>query len=172
MGPAKENRNLIVPVTLFVFVMTIVIIFEILIEIGFSSEPDEVANCTAISHGTTLDWRDVGSDAEVELCLIILAKNLKTPQAMADWLTSQGFRVSPPYEGYNKVQTMVGAYWPIEKDSTFTPYGTWSNHAAQKTMVFLLSAILRFKLPSSPFSVTISYLKNGSLKADAGPNFL
>jgi hypothetical protein len=167
-----KNKYLIVPVTLLLFVLTIVIIFKILIEIGFSSEPAEVANCTAISHGTTLDWRDVGSDTELEMCLVILAKNLKTPQAMADWLTSQGFRVSSPYEGFKKDKTMIGAHWPVAMDSTFRPYGTWSSHAAQNTIVFLLSAISGSKSTATPYRITIAFLKNGGIELNAGPSFL
>jgi hypothetical protein len=91
---------------------------------------------------------------------------------MAEWLASQGFRVSPPYEGFNKVQTMVDAVWPVEKDSTFRPFGSWSSQAAQKTIIFILSAISSSKSTATPYQITISYLKNGNIETDAGQIFL
>ena len=47
--------------------------------------------------GSDFDWGLVSGNADVRRCLLDLAQNLETVEAMADWMRAQRFEVSEPY---------------------------------------------------------------------------
>lgn len=81
------------------------------------------SSCPAITQpdDTEFDWSKVNSDNELEVCLLELATNLKSPQKMADWLEEQGFSdvgvisTTPDREWLN-------ATWDVETAGSPVPF--------------------------------------------------
>lgn len=126
------------------------------------------SECDAITSPEKLSWGDVDSDVELEQCLTTLANTLVTPQAMADWLTNQGFDVIPPYDGVSPVLHMVGARWNKSNHSSVKPYGNAISRTMEEIIEFF-GSFAPFLMPPKEYLITISYHSNGYVEVDAGP---
>lgn len=124
--------------------------------------------CYAMTQGPSLDWENIESDAELEACLSTMAKNLESPQNMADWLTSQGFYAMLPSNGEGEIRSEIYASWILQKNMALRPYGTWAEKSTWKALIFLSSLLPypadRFLFPRVPFAISVSYYLDGRVK--------
>ena len=83
-------------------------------------------DCPAIKSpdGSDFDWGLVSDDADVRRCLLDLAQNLVTVEAMADWMREQRFEVSEPYV-VPPGHLLLQAIWDTPKLKEQVPF--WAN---------------------------------------------
>lgn len=139
--------------------------------------PQRPPECYAFTKGPNLDWENIETDAELEACLLIVAKDLQTPLRMSQWLQSQGFASGEPYDPSGAGnETLVSTHWINSNNSSVFPYGTWDDRLKERVMVFTRSVIpypiFPSFLPPGSYRVNISYFNNGTVEVDAGPNYL
>ncbi|MGM0509419.1 MAG: hypothetical protein ACQERZ_09740 [Fusobacteriota bacterium] len=83
----------------------------------------ESPSCQAIKKpdGSDFNWDTVNSKEEFKDCLIELAKNLQSPERMADWLRKQGFSdVNPHTSSTGRVY--LNANWDVEQTGKLMPF--------------------------------------------------
>ena len=83
-------------------------------------------DCPAIKSpdGSDFDWGLVSGNADVRRCLLDLAQNLVTVEAMADWMRTQRFEVSDPYvTSWGTIY--LNATWDTPKLQENVPF--WDN---------------------------------------------
>jgi hypothetical protein len=89
------------------------------IEVGIMS-----SSCPAIkdSSGTDFDWDAVTSNEMFEVCLLELAKNLRSGERMADWLRHQGFYEVSFYSIGIPGKELVWGVWSLERSGSAMPF--------------------------------------------------
>lgn len=129
--------------------------------------------CLAIGANGGFDWRQIRTDPDLERCLEHIAQSLATPEAMAGWLSAQGFTVLPPYEGVPPVALMLSATWSSPNTAAQRPYGgAWSRLGDRVSALFRKLPGLDFVLRPREYRVTLSYDASGNVSADAGTLYL
>ena len=130
------------------------------------------SDCPAIGADGRFDWHAVGSDAGLEQCLGVVARALKTPDAMADWLKAQGFGVVGPYDSFPPVRFMVGARWPQDGNPAIWPYGGALSRLQDRFSMLIENLESYFLRPAYVYWIVISYDNVGNVDVDAGPDYL
>ena len=104
-------------------------------------------DCPAIKSpdGSDFDWGLVSDDADVKRCLLDLAHNLVTVEAMADWMREQRFEVSEPFVGSGG-RIVLNAKWDTPKRQENVPF--WDN-------INIFSRVLVLK--SKRFRIQVTY---------------
>ena len=120
---------------------------------------NEIADdCPAIksSDGSDFDWGLVSGNADVKRCLLDLAHNLVTVEAMADWMRAQRFEVSEPFVGSGG-GIVLNAKWDTPKLKENVPF--WDN-------INIFSRVLVLK--NKRFRIQVVYKNDIPNSADAG----
>ncbi len=114
-------------------------------------------DCPAIKSpdGSDFDWGLVSDDADVRRCLLDLAQNLVTVEAMADWMREQRFEVSEPFVGSGG-GIVLNAKWHTPKLKENVPF--WDN-------INIFSRVLVLK--NKPFTIQVTYEINVPHSANA-----
>ena len=120
---------------------------------------NEIADdCPAIKSpdGSDFDWGLVSGNADVRRCLLDLAQNLVTVEAMADWMRTQRFEVSEPYvTSWGTIY--LNAEWDTPKRQENVPF--WEN-------INIFSRVLVLK--NKPFTIQVTYKNDIPNSANAG----
>lgn len=114
-------------------------------------------DCPAIKSpdGSDFDWGLVSRDADVRRCLLDLAQNLVTVEAMADWMRAQRFEVSAPYVASSGT-IFLNATWDTPKLKENAQF--WDN-------INIFSRVLVLK--NKPFTIQVTYENNVPHSANA-----
>ena len=114
-------------------------------------------DCPAIKSpdGSDFDWGLVSGNADVRRCLLDLAQNLVTVEAMADWMRAQRFEVSDPFVGSGG-RIVLNAKWDNPKRQENVPF--WDN-------INIFSRVLVPK--NKPFTIQVTYEINVPHSANA-----
>ena len=115
-------------------------------------------DCPAIksSDGSDFDWGLVSDDADVRRCLLDLAHNLATVEAMADWMRAQRFEVSEPFVGSGG-RIVLNATWDTPKLQENVPF--WDN-------INIFNRLLLLK--NKRYSLQVTYKNDVPNSANAG----
>jgi hypothetical protein len=132
--------------------------------------------CPAVSEDGRFAWGKITSDAALEACMVDVAKALVTPAEMADWLTAQGFAGPPPYEtGAIPSSILVSVQWKDRENPARRPYGGALSRAGDRFLE-LMRAIPglenSYLFRKRPYRLNVSYEADGTVKADAGMDYL
>ena len=120
---------------------------------------NEIADdCPAIKSpdGSDFDWGLVSGNADVRRCLLDLAQNLETVEALADWMRAQRFEVSEPFVG-GSGGIVFNATWATPKRQENVPF--WEN-------INIFSRVLVLK--NKPSTIQVTYENNVPHSANAG----
>lgn len=114
-------------------------------------------DCPAIKSpdGSDFDWGLVSGNADVRRCLLDLAHNLVTVEAMANWMRAQRFEVSDPFVGSGG-RIVLNAKWDTPKRQENVPF--WDN-------INIFSRVLVLK--NKPFTIQVTYEINVPHSANA-----
>ena len=130
---------------------------------------DKSADCLAIESDGRFNWGSIHSDAALESCLLNVARSLKTPKLLAEWLSSQGFDIGEPSDpGFPIGSKLVGGFWPNDSLSLY-PY--------DGPIIRLMSRLAKYgvKVPfifPTAYRVTAVFDLSGSIQIDVGADYL
>ena len=127
------------------------------------------SSCVALGNAGAFDWGKISSDIDLEKCILSVSRQLKSADALSDWLRVQGFKVADVYDTVPKGGDHVSAVWDSELNKSIYPYDSGLNRAFSRLRMYGIK--LPFLIPSG-YRVEVVFEENNSIKLSVGPDYL
>lgn len=127
------------------------------------------SSCVALGDAGAFDWSKISSDIDLEKCILSVSRQLKSADALSDWMRSQGFEVADVYDTVPKGGKHVSAVWDGELNKSIYPYDSGLNRVFSRLRMYGIK--LPFLIPSG-YRVEVVFEENNSIKLSVGPDYL
>ena len=111
----------------------------------------------------------IKSDSDLEKCIISVSRQLKSADALVEWLRMQGFEVVDLYNTTPKGGQHVSAIWRDEVNQSLYPYDGPINRVFARLRIYGIK--VPFLIPSG-YRVDVVFEADNSLKVSVGPDYL
>lgn len=127
------------------------------------------SSCAALNDSGRFNWRNIKSDSDLEKCIISVSRQLKSADALVEWLRMQGFEVVDLYNTTPKGGQHVSAIWRDEVNQSLYPYDGPINRVFARLRIYGIK--VPFLIPSG-YRVDVVFEADNSLKVSVGPDYL